>query len=166
MDALLDYLDDIEEVLEKSKSLPLIGKISVDKDKILDIINEIRLSLPDDMRIAQRILGDHDKIIEEAKHRAGNMLEDAKMEAKSMTNSHEIFRRASEQAADHMEETKRSAREIRLNAMDYADEILEKAENQIRQTMDNMEQQHRRIMEYYEGIMDIIYENRQQLRGR
>jgi len=166
MDALLDYLDDIEEVLEKSKSLPLIGKISVDKEKILDIINEIRLSLPDDMRIAQRILGDHDKIIEEAKHRAGNLLEDAKMEAKSMTNSHEIFRRASEQASDHMEETKRSAREIRLNAMDYADEILEKAENQIRQTMDNMEQQHRRIMEYYEGIMDIIYENRQQLRGR
>ncbi|MCL2360862.1 MAG: hypothetical protein FWC73_03485 [Defluviitaleaceae bacterium] len=166
MDALLDYLDDIEELLEKSKGFPLTGKISVDKDKLVDIVNEIRLSLPDDMRIAQRILGDHDKILEDAKHRAANILDDAKAEAKALTNSHEIFRRASEQAADHMEETKRSAREIRLNAMDYADEILEKAENQIRQTMDNMEQQHRRVMEYYEGIMDIIYENRQQLRGR
>jgi len=166
MDALLDYLDDIEDLLEKSRGVPLTGKISVEKDKLLDIVNEIRLSLPDDMRIAQRILADHDKILEDAKHRAGNMLEDAKMESKSMTNNHEIFRRASEQAADHMEETKRSAREIRLNAMDYADEILEKAENQIRQTMDNMDQQHRRVMEYYEGIMDIIYENRQQLRGR
>jgi len=166
MDALLDYLDDIEELLEKSRGVPLTGKISVEKEKLLDIVNEIRLSLPDDMRLAQRILADHDKIVDDAKHRAGNLLEDAKMEAKSMTNNHEIFRRASEQAADHMEETKRSAREIRLNAMDYADEILEKAENQIRQTMDNMDQQHRRVMEYYEGIMDIIYENRQQLRGR
>ena len=128
MDALLDYLDDIEELLEKSKGFPLTGKISVDKEKLLDIVNEIRLSLPDDMRIAQRILADHDKILEDAKHRANNHLDEAKIEAKSMTNNHEIFRRASEQAADHMEETKRSAREIRLNAMDYADEILEKAE--------------------------------------
>ena len=166
MDALLDYLDDIEEMLDKSRGVPLTGKISVDKEKLIDIVNEIRLSLPDDMRIAQRILGDHDKILEDAKHRAATLLDDAKAEAKSLTNAHEVFRRASEQAADHMEETKRSAREIRLNAMDYADEILEKAENQIRQTMDNMEQQHRRVMEYYEGIMDIIYENRQQLRGR
>ena len=166
MDALLDYLDDIEELLDKSRGVPLTGKISVEKEKLLDIVNEIRLSLPDDMRIAQRILGDHDKILEDAKHRAASLLDDAKMEAKTLINNHEISRRASEQAADHMEETKRSAREIRLNAMDYADEILEKAENQIRQTMDNMDQQHRRVMEYYEGITDIIYENRQQLRGR
>ena len=166
MDALLDYLDDIEEVLEKSKSIPLTGRVSVDKERILDIMNEIRLNLPEDIRFAQRIVGDHDKIIDDAKHRASSLLEDAKMEAKSMTNNHEIHRRASEQATDLMEETKRSAREVRLNAMDYADEILEKAENQIRQTMDNIDQQHRRIMEYYEGIIDIIYENRQQLRGR
>jgi len=166
MDALLDYLDDIEEVLEKSKTIPLTGKISVDKDKILEIIGEIRLNLPEDIRFAQRIVGDHDKIIDDAKHRASIVLDDAKAEAKALTNNHEIFRRASEQATDLMEETKRSAREVRLNAMDYADEILEKAENQIKQTMENMDLQHKRIVEYYEGIIDIIYENRQQLRGR
>jgi len=166
MDALLDYLDDIEEVLEKSKGFSLTGKVSVDKDKVLEIINEIRLSLPEDIRFAQRIVGDHDKILEDAKHRANNILDDARMEAKTMTNNSEIVKKATEQATELIEDTKRSAREMRLNSMDYADEILEKAENQIRQTMDNLEQQHRRIMEYYEGIIDIIYENRQQLRGR
>ena len=166
MEALLDYLDDIEEVLNKSKSIPLTGRVSVDKGRILEIINEIRLNLPDDIRFAQRIVGDHDKIVEDAKHKAESLLEDARVEAKALTNNHEVFRRASEQATDLIEETKRSAREIRLNAMDYADEMLEKAETQIRQTMDNMDQQHRRIVEYYEGIIDIIYENRQQLRGR
>ena len=155
MDALRDYLDEIEEVLDKSKSIPLTGRVSVDKESIREILGEIRLHLPEDIRFAQRIVGEHDKI-----------LEDANIQAKSMTNSHEVFRRASEQASDMMEEAKRSAREVRLNAMDYADEILEKAETQIRQTMENMDQQHRRVMEYYEGIIDIIYENRQQLRGR
>ena len=84
MDALLDYLDDIEEVLVKSKSIPLTGRVSVDKERILDIINKIRFNLPEDIRLAQRIVDDHDKIINDAKHMANSLLDEAKREVKSM----------------------------------------------------------------------------------
>ena len=166
MDALLDYLDDIEEVLDTSKSLPFTNKISVEKDRILEILSEIRLNLPDDIRSAQRILGDHDRIVTEAQRKAQDILEAAENEAKIKTNNHEIFRRASDQASELIENAKQDARDLRLNARDYADEILQGAENQIKEYMSNLEQQNKRVMDYYSQMIDVIYENRQQLRGR
>jgi len=166
MDALLDYLDDIEEVLEGSKNLPFTNKISVEKDRVLDILNEIRLNLPDDIRSAQRILGDHDRIVAEAERKAQGILEAAENEAKMRTNNHEIFRRASDQASETVEESKKTARDLRLNAMDYADSMLKDAEEQVKEYMGNMEAQHKKVMDYFNQLIDVIYENRQQLRGR
>jgi len=166
MDALLDYLDDIEEVLDSSKSLPFTNRISVEKERITEIISEIRLNLPDDIRAAQRILTDQERILAEAEHKANDHIEIAENEAKIRVNNHEIFRRASEQATDMMEGAKKEARELRMNAMGYADEMLEKAEIQLRDYMANLETQHKNAMSYYTELLDVIYANRQQLRGR
>jgi len=166
MDALLDYLDDIEEVLESSKSLPFTNKISVEKERVLDILNEIRLNLPDDIRAAQRILGDHDRIVAEAERKAQSIIDSAENEAKIRTNNHEIFRRASDQASETVEEAKKNARDLRLNAMDYADSMLKDAEDQVKDYMTNLELQHKKVMDYFNQLIEVIYENRQQLRGR
>ena len=164
MDALLDYLDEIEEVLETSKSIPFSGKISVEKSSIMDILNEIRLHLPDDIRQAQRILNDHDKILADAEGKAQSLLEVAEQEAKSMANSHEVFKRASEQATETIEEAKSIARDLRAGASAYIDEKLSDAEKQMREYMNNLESQHKRIMAYYTETIDVLYENRQELR--
>ena len=166
MDALLDYLDEIEEVLESSKSLPFTNKISVEKERIVDILSEIRLNLPDDIRSAQRILNDHDRIVNDANNKAQDIIDSAENEAKIRTGSHEIFRRASESATDMLENAKREAREIRMNAMGYADDMLEQAETQLKEYMTNLETQHKNAMTYYTDLLDVIYANRQQLRGR
>jgi len=164
MDALLDYLDEIEEVLDHSKSIPFSGKISVEKGRILDILAEIRLHLPDDIRQAQRILNDHDKILADAEHKGVSILEAAENEAKLMTNSHEIFKRASEQASEIMEEAKKDARDLRAGASSYVDEKLEDAERQLKEYMANIEAQHKRVMTYFSETIDVLYENRQELR--
>ncbi|MCL2357608.1 MAG: hypothetical protein FWC70_10760 [Defluviitaleaceae bacterium] len=166
MDALLDYLDDIEEVLDGSKSLPFTNKISVEKDRVLEILSEIRLNLPDDIRSAQRILGDHDRIVADAERKAQVILEAAENEAKIRTNNHEIFRRASDQASETVEDAKKDARDLRLNALDYADSMLKDAEDQIKEYMVSIEQQHQKVMAYFNQISDVIHENRQQLRVR
>ena len=160
----MDYLDEMEDVLENSKKLPLTGKVSIEKARIVDIINEIRLNLPDDIRQAQRILSDHDKIVADAEHKAMGILEAADAEAKMMTNSHELFRRASEQATHIIEEAKKNARDLRAGAAAYVDEKLEDAEKQMKEYMSNMEMQHKRIMDYYTQTVDVLYENRQELR--
>jgi len=164
MDALLDYLDEIEEVLDASKTIPFSGKVSVEKERILEVLSEIRLHLPDDIKQAQRILNDHDKILADAEHKAIAILEAADAEARLMTNSHELFKRASEQSTEIIEEAKKNARDLRAGASAYVDEKLEDAEKHVKEFMANMDAQHKRIMEYYTQTIDILYENRQELR--
>ena len=166
MDALLDYLDEIEEVLESSKSLPFTNKISVEKERITDVLSEIRLNLPDDIRSAQRILTEHDRIVTEAVNKGEDIIASAESEAKIRTSNHEIFRRASDQATEMLENAKKDARDLRLNAVDYADEMLSQAETQLKEYMNNLEAQHKLVMSYYTDLIDVVYANRQQLRGR
>ena len=177
MDRLLDYLDMIEDILEGSnKVVPFSTKISVEKDRIIDIISDIRLNLPTEIRKAERIIEEYDKVLREAESKAAAILREAAEDAKMLTNNHEIYRRAAEQATEIQEEAKQTARDIRLNAMDYADEILEKVEKKVLETRDNVGQQNKIAIEnieqqsematdYFSQIIDVLYENRQQLRG-
>lgn len=166
MDSLLDYLDQIEDILDASKSVPFSNKISVEKERVYDVMNEIRLNLPSEIRQAQKIIDDHDKIIQDARNKAANILKEAEEDAKLLTNENEIFRRANEQATDLIEESKKTARDYRLNAMDYCDEILEKTEGTIKDTMENIDEQFKLVRDYLSQTTDVIYENRQTLRGR
>ncbi|MCL2398890.1 MAG: ATPase [Defluviitaleaceae bacterium] len=166
MDSLLDYLDQIEDILDASKSVPFSNKISVEKERVYDVMNEIRLNLPNEIRTAQRIIEDHDKIMADARSKAASILKEAEEEAKLLTNDHEIFRRAAEQATETIEETKKNARDMRLNAMDYADEILEKTENMVKEAMENIDEQFKLVNNYFTQTIDVLYENRQSLRGR
>lgn len=165
MESLLDYLDIFEDLLDSGKVVPFSSKISVNREKMYDIINEIRLNIPNEIRQAQKIIEDHDRIINDAKTKAAAILREAENDAKMMTSSHEIYKRATEQASEIMEETKKSSRDMRLNAMDYADEILAKTEAMVKEAMDNLDQQHRIMDDYFGRTVDVLYQNRQELRG-
>jgi vacuolar-type H+-ATPase subunit H len=165
MKALLNYLDDIEDILDNSKTVPFSNKISVEKERIFDVIGEIRLHLPHEIHQAQRIIDDHDKIVNDAKNRAKDIIRDAEEDSKVFVNEHEIVRRANDEADVILEEARRDARDMRLNAMDYADEMLKKTEDIIQEAMENMELQYKMMLDYFRQTIDVLYENRQQLRG-
>jgi vacuolar-type H+-ATPase subunit H len=165
MKALLNYLDDIEDILDNSKTVPFSNKISVEKERIFDVIGEIRLHLPHEIHQAQRIIDDHDKIVNDAKNRAKDIVRDAEDSSKIYVNEHEIVRRANDEADAILEEARRDARDMRLNAMDYADEMIKKTEDVIQEVMENMEVQYNSMLDYFRQTVDVLYENRQQLRG-
>jgi cell division septum initiation protein DivIVA len=166
MDAILYHLAEMEEVLESSKKSMLFSdKVSVDKNKLMDIITDLRLNLPDDIRMAQRILGDHESVLEDAQRKAANIIELAEEEAQRMVRDDEITHRATKEAQDIIDAAKKDAREMRMSAVEYADGMLEKAESKIRETMTYMDKQNKIINEYFMQTVDVLYENRQHLRN-
>ena len=72
--ALLEYLD---EELSKSASVPLTGKRLVDVEKCLDIVSELRVTLPDDVKDAEVIVRDREQILADAQHQAEQIIADA-----------------------------------------------------------------------------------------
>lgn len=165
MDTILDYLDDIEEILENSRPSPFSSKVPVDRDKFFEIIEEIRLNLPVEMDKAQKIVSDHERIVADARNKAKMIISEAQMEAAKLADEHEVYRRALEQANETIEKSKKDAKDMRLNAMEYADEILAKAESTLREAMSSVNQSTRAIDTFFNNTLDIIYSNRQELRG-
>ena len=75
--ALIDYLDMLEDKIESARALPFSNKISIEKESLLDIISEMRMNIPNEIRQAQRIIFDHDNILKDAKEQAVRIISEA-----------------------------------------------------------------------------------------
>lgn len=124
-------LETLEDILEKSKSVPFTEKAIVDKEEVLEIIKDIRLKLPDELKQAKWIKEERGRILQEAQKEADDVVREAENRIISMIDEHEITRKAYAQKAEIIETANEMSREITKGTKDYADNILENLENAI-----------------------------------
>ncbi len=125
---IFTLLEALEEALEKGKTIPFSGKGIVDKDELLDIIKEIRIKLPDELKQAKWVKEERARILVEAQKEADDIVKEAENRIISMIDEHEITRKAYEQKAQIIETANEMSREISKGTKDYADNLLEKIE--------------------------------------
>ena len=121
---IFTLLETLEDMLEKSRNVPFSGKCVVDKEEILDIIKEIRLKLPEELKQAKVIKEEHDRIISKANEEASEIVKEAENRIISMIDENEITRKAYEQKNKIIENANDMAREISNGTKAYADNIL------------------------------------------
>lgn len=121
---IFNLLETIEDMLENSKTLPFTNKAVLDKEELLDIIKEIRLKLPEELKQAKVIKEEHDRIIEKANEEAQDIVKEAENRIISMIDEHEITKKAYEQKNKIIENANDMAREISNGTKAYADNIL------------------------------------------
>ena len=132
---MFSVLETLEDVLANSMTLPLTGKSLVDKDEILELINEIRLNLPEDLKKAKSILDERDSIIRGAQRQAQEVLGDADHAIGMYIKEHEVTKEAYKQAKDIVASAQKNAREIRTGSREYADGILIKVQDILKDTI-------------------------------
>jgi len=133
---ILSILETLEDLIEKSSGIPLTGKCMVDREEVLEIIKEMRLKLPDDIKQATWIKDERQKILLEAQKEASNIVKDAESRIAALVDEHEITKKAYEQADEIISSSQKNAKEIRLGTKEYADGILDKLEQILRDTLD------------------------------
>ncbi len=143
---LLTLIDEVEDILEAGTSIPLTGRVLVDKNELLDIVKEIRIKLPDEIKQAAWIKEERQRIIDEAQKTASTMVEDAEKRLEELINNEEVLRVANERAEEIITKAKLSSDEIRLGSLEYADEILYEAQ------------------EKFKELIQLLNENRKELR--
>lgn len=125
---ILDVLNELEELVEESTRVPLVGKIMIDDELILDMVDHIRTALPEEMRQAKSIVQERERILDDARKQAERMLAEAKEELDRMTGENELVKQARQQASQVLEQAKALSREIKVGAYQYADELLSTSE--------------------------------------
>ncbi len=133
---ILAILETLEDVIEKGVAIPFSGRCMVDREEILEIIKEMRLKLPDDIKQAKWVKEERQRILLEAQKEANNIVKDAENRISALVDEHEITKKAYEQANEIITNAQKNAREIRLGTREYADNILNKVEEILKDAMD------------------------------
>lgn len=167
-----DLILRIEDLLEASRPVAFSSKVSVDKNKIYDIIDELKpylddimRDLPDEIVKAKRVVADSEKILEDARSKSNMMIRSAEADIERRVSDHEIAKKAADQADALVEDARKFAKELRVNAFEYADELLQKTEDLIKEAQTSFNKSLRMIESSFSETVDMIFENRQELRG-
>ncbi len=127
-----ELLDLMEETMEEASGLPFSGsKRMVDIDKMRDIIDEIRLNMPTEIRQAKAIVNDRADIVADAKREAEAIVKKAEDRARILVGEEQIVRAAQQRAADILSSAQSQSREMRTTVTDYCENMLRITEEQL-----------------------------------
>jgi cell division septum initiation protein DivIVA len=130
---ILDLLDQLEEVLGAGSKLPLTSRTLVDEQEIFDILDQIRVSIPEELKSARRLTQEREQVLADARGEADRIVRDADSAAVERVAEHHLVRAAESRAADIEDRALRQAADIRHEADMYAYRVLQKLREQIAQ---------------------------------
>lgn len=155
---IFDLIDALEELVVQARRLPVGGNLVVDRKRMLDIIDQLRLAIPADLRQAAQILESRDQILHDARESARRIIDEAHRERERILAESDIVREAqarSQQmlleaenrarqtiaeadalAAAHLSEAAEAATKQLDDADQYALEVLRRLEHQLQAFLD------------------------------
>ena len=132
-------LENLEEVLEEGMSVPLSGgKRMVDVDTARDIIDDIRINMPQEILQAKAIVQDRAQILAKAKKEAEEMVRAAEERARKLLDREEIVRQAEEKAKTILSEANQQATQLRTTVTKYCDNMLATTQEQLQKSFNEM----------------------------
>lgn len=136
MISIEELLEEMDTILDKAMVLPLSGgKAMVNVERMRELIDDIRLHLPQEIRQARAVAAERNDIIADARKEAEGITRKAEDRARAMVSQEEIVRRATIQANETTSQAQTKAREIRKGATDYSENIMRKTEDIISQKL-------------------------------
>lgn len=133
------YLDKLDDMLEESFTLPLTGgKRMIDIEKVRDIVDDIRMHLPQEIKDAKVIVGDREQIIKDARAEAADIVKRAEVRARSLIENEEITKAAKAKANEMVNDSFIRSKEMERAAIDFAENSLKKSEDALLLTLNEV----------------------------
>ena len=157
VDSIFDYLEECKPV----KLQP--GKIAVNKEELIEQLEELKQRTPDEIRRYQKIIANRDSIIASAEEKAEQIIEEAKAKARQLVGEHEIMQQAyaranemvasaSGEAEEMLSSANNDANQIRTGALSYANDIMTDMEKILNNAYSS-------AREHFEGLISSLKEN-------
>jgi vacuolar-type H+-ATPase subunit H len=129
IDTLVDYIN-------KSSSIPFSKKAILDRAELLEIITAIQHAIPEDIKQAKRLKEERQRILSDASREAETLVKETEKKMASMIEQNEITQKAYAQSEEILNAAKNNARDIKAGAKQYADAILAKVEDRLKEAVE------------------------------
>ena len=117
---ILHLVDRLEELFNTSRPIPLTHSVIVDEDRFLDIIDQMRISIPEEVKKAQQIFTQKERVLSQAQEEANRTLQMAREKADQMVDKEPLTQDAQRRANQIIEQARLEAEQTRLGADQYA----------------------------------------------
>jgi len=176
MSRIEQIISEIEEYIDGCKYQPLSNtKIVVVKEDLEDLLSELRLKTPDEIKKYQKIINNKEAIIADAKEQADSIINAAQIHTEELVNEHEIMQRAYAQANQLVETASAQAQEIldratedangiRMGALQYTDDMLANLQLIIQHSLESNEIKYKTLITSLNKDLEIVVNNRNELR--
>lgn len=169
-------IEEIEDYIDTCKG-PFLSsgdKIIVERARIEELLRELRMKTPEEVKRYQKVLANKEAIIADAQKRAQAIVAQANLQNQEMVNEHEIMQQAYEQANQVIEtatqqaqeilnSATRDANEIRLGAIQYTDERLAELQDMIQRMVDTSNARYESMISNFQEFYAVITSNREEL---
>ena len=129
---VLGLIDEIEDIVETAGSLPLTSKVLVQKEELLDIISELRIKLPDEIKQAAWIKEERERIISEANKDAEQIIKETRLKLEELVSKEEVLKEANERAKDIMNKAQIASTNLKRSSLEYSDKLLMNAQENLK----------------------------------
>jgi F0F1-type ATP synthase membrane subunit b/b' len=116
---ILQLIDRLEELFNQSKTIPLTRNVMVDEDRMLDIIDQMRIAIPEEVKKAQQLLGQRDRVLAQAQEEANRTIEISRQKADQLVTKDMIMQEAQRRSEQILAQARAEADGIRADADDY-----------------------------------------------
>jgi cell division septum initiation protein DivIVA len=132
---ILHLIDRLEEVLNQSRPLPFTHNVIVDEDRILDLIDQMRMAIPDEVKKSQQVLVQKDRLLAQAQEEANRTLSIAREKSEQLLERDAIVQAAHERAKQILAEAKSAGEITQQDADEYVMETLRKLEFELERSI-------------------------------
>src|ERR1041385_5254462 len=123
MDVLV-LIDKLDDLVHNAKAVPLTDQVRIDREEIYDILDQMRATIPEEIKQARWIVKERQQMLAEAEREQDRLLQEDRERAFREASQTEIVKLAERQAQEIIDESRRQAREMRLEMEDWADGML------------------------------------------
>ena len=167
-------IDEIEEYIDSCKYQTFSNsKILVNKDEIEELIRELRVKTPDEIKRYQRIIQNKEEILNDAKARAEQLIKDTTIQRTELISEHQIMQQAYAQADEVVTAAHRQAQELldravmeanemRMSAMQYTDDLLAHVEGILAGSMQTASADYENLLGHIKQYQEIVSSNRRE----
>jgi len=121
---VLVLIDKLDDLVRNAKQVPLRSEVRVDKEKLDGVLNQLRATIPEEVKEARGIVKERDEMLAAAGREAERILGEAHERQTELVAEHHVMSEAELATGDIIDDARAEEREIRLGAEGYADEIL------------------------------------------
>ncbi len=169
-------IDEIEEYIDSCKYQPLSNtKIIVNKEELEELLRELRVKTPDEIKRYQKIINNKEAILNDAREKAEALINEATVHTSELINEHEIMQQAyaqanevvsmaTQQAQDILDNATMEANSVKASAIQYTDDILANLESIIEHGISIANEHYGQLLTDLNNCLNVVQSNRMELR--